>query len=98
MINPDMRFYDYYLYSENEYGQSVIPADAKPTGKVKMAIYTTAQSAQDNILYKNASYVALTHNPEVNDTFQIDFNGERLKVLYVSTKGRLRQVFLSKVG
>ena len=98
MINPDMRFYDYYLYAENEYGQSVIPADAKPAGKVKMAIYTTSQSAQDNILYKNASYVALTHNPEVNDTFQIDFNGERLKVLYVSPHGRLRQVFLSKVG
>lgn len=98
MINPDMRFYDYYLYSENEYGQSVIPADAKPAGKVKMAIYTTSQSAQDNILYKNASYVALTHNPEVNDTFQIDFNGERLKVLYVSPQGRFKQVFLSKVG
>jgi hypothetical protein len=91
-----MREYDYYIYQENEYGQSVI--SSAPVGKIKMAIYTTSQNTQDNILYKGASYVALTHNSEVNDTFQIDFNGERLKVLYVSAQGRFRQVFLSRVG
>jgi hypothetical protein len=91
-----MREYDFYIYQENEYGQTVVSAE--PTGKVKMSIYPTNQSTQDNILYKGASYVALTHNSEVNDTYQIDFNGERLKVLYVSAQGRYRQVFLSRVG
>lgn len=98
MINADMRLYDYYIYSPNEYGQTIIPEDAKPAGKVKMAIYTTSQSAQDNVLYQNAAYMALTHETGVNDTYQIDFNGERLKVLYVSPQGRLRQVFMSRVG
>lgn len=96
MINADMRLYDYYTYTQNEYGQSTI--SALPAGKIKMAIYTTSQTTQDNVLYKSASYVGITHNPEVNDTFQIDFNGERLKVLYVSAQGRHRQVFLSRVG
>jgi hypothetical protein len=98
MINADMRNYNYYLYRENDYGQSIVPTGAEPAGTVKMAIYTTSQSTQDNILYKNASYVAITHNTEVNDTYQIDYNGERLKVLYVSPQGRFRRVFLEKVG
>ena len=98
MINADMRLYDYYLYSTNEYGQSIIAEDAKPAGKVKMAIYTTSQSTQDNILYKDATYVGLTNDAGVNDTYQIDFKEERLKVLYVSPQGRFRQVFLSRVG
>ena len=98
MINVDMKYYDYYLYEPNEYGQTTIPENAKPAGQVKMAIYSTSQNTQDNILYKDAAYLALTHNPGVNDTYQIDFNGERLKVLYVSPQGRLRQVFLSRVG
>lgn len=98
MINADMRLYDYYIYSPNEYGQTTIPEDAEPAGQIKMAIYTTSQSTQDNILYKNASYVALTHNSEINDMYQVNFNGERLKVLYVSPQGRFRQVFLARVG
>ena len=98
MINANMRLYDYYIYQPNAYGQTTIPEDAEPAGKIKMAIYTTSQTTQDNILYKDAAYMALTHNSEVNDTFQIDFNGERLKVLYVSPQGRFRQVFLSRVG
>lgn len=98
MINADMRLYDYYIYTPNEYGQTTIPEDAEPAGKIKMAIYTTSQSAQDNILYKNASYMALTHDTGINDMYQVNFNGERLKVLYVSPQGRFRQVFLARVG
>ena len=96
MIYSNMREYDYFIYQENEYGQSVVSAE--PSGKIKMSIYPTGQSTQDNILYKNASYIGLTHNSEVNDTYQIEFNGERLKVLYVSPQGRFRQVFLARVG
>lgn len=98
MINANMRLYDYYIYSPNEYGQTTIPEDAEPTGQIKMAIYTTSQSTQDNILYKDATYIGLTNDAGVNDTYQIKFREERLKVLYVSPQGRFRQVFLSKVG
>ena len=96
MIYSNMREYDYFIYQENEYGQSVVSAE--PSGKLKMSIYPTGQSTQDNILYKNASYVALTHNSEINDMYQVNYNGERLKVLYVSPQGRFRQVFLARVG
>ena len=92
-----MREYDFYIYKPNQYGQTTIPKDAAPEGKIKMAIYTTSESTQNNVLYKNAAYVAATHDTEVNDTYQIDYNGERLKVLYVSAQGRFRRVFLERV-
>lgn len=98
MINADMRLYNYYLYKPNEYGQTTIEDGSEPTGQVKLAIYPTSQSTQDNILYKNASYIALTNDAEINDMYQIEYKEERLKVLYVSAHGRFRQVFLSKVG
>lgn len=98
MINANMRLYDYYIYSQNEYGQTTVAEDAEPAGQIKMAIYTTSQSTQDNILYKDASFVALTHNSEINDMYQVNYNGERLKVLYVSPRGRFRQVYLARVG
>ena len=97
MINANMRKYDYYLLTENEYGQSTIPKDAMPDGQVKLSVYLTSQTAQDNILYKDCSYMALTHDTGVNDTFVIDINGERCKVLYVSPQGRFRAVFLKRV-
>lgn len=98
MINTAMRFYDYYtIGSPDAYGQTTIPRDADPEGKVKMAISVSSQSVQDNILYQGCQYMGLTHNAEVNDTYIIEYNGERLKVLYVGNNGRLRQVFMSKV-
>jgi hypothetical protein len=97
MINADMRLYDFYIYQKNEYGQTTVQSNA-PAGQVKLAIYTTSQNAQGNILYKDAAYVALTHDTEIDDMYQIDYEGERLKVLYVSPLGRLRQVFLARVG
>lgn len=98
MINADMKLYNYYLYSQNEYGQTTIPDGSNPAGQIKMAIYPTSQSTQDNILYKNATYIGLTNDAGVNDIYQIEFREERLKVLYVSPQGRFRQVFLAKVG
>ena len=92
MISTDMRFYNYYtLGSIDAYGQPA--ASKEPVGQIKMAINISSQSTQDNVLYKNCSYVGLTQNP-VNDTYIIDYNGERLKVLYVNTKGRYTQVFM----
>lgn len=98
MINIQMRKYDFFtLGEEDEYGQLQIPDEnAKPVGEIKMSINTTSQSIQDNIRYKDATYIGLTH-ANVNDTYIIDFNGERLKVLYVNNMGRLNQVFMKNI-
>jgi hypothetical protein len=95
MINADMRLYDYFTIGEkNAYGQATIPAkDADPVGKVKMAINITSQSTQDNINYKDANYIGLTH-ANVDDTYIIRYGNERLKVLYVNPLGRFKQVFM----
>ena len=95
MINADMRLYDYFtLGATDAYGQSVIPnKDSVPVGQVKMAINISSQSTQDNILYKDCSYVGLTH-AKVDDTYIINYEGELLKVLYINPKGRYTQVFM----
>lgn len=95
MINCDMRLYDYFTYGElNEYGQQLLSTDVM--GNIKMAIFTTSQSIQDNINYKQANYIGLTQDT-INDSFVIQYGAERLKVLYVVPKGRLKQVFLIKI-
>lgn len=97
MINVDMRLYDYFTLGKiNAYGQPIIPgADAEPEGQIKIAIYETSQSIQDNIKYKDSTYVGLT-KAEVKDTYLINYEGKRLKVLYVSPRGRYKQVFLKE--
>lgn len=98
MINTDMRVYDFFtLGLEDEYGQRSMPSeDAVPSGTVKMAINLTNQLIQDNINYQNANYVGLTH-ANVDDTYIIQYGEERLKVLYVNPKGRLKQVYMATV-
>lgn len=97
MINLNMRSYDYYTYGElNAYGQPQLSKE--PKGKVKLSIYTTSQSVQENINYSSANYVALTHDKKINDTYVIKYGELKLKVLYVSEQGRYRQVFLAKVN
>ncbi len=71
-------------------------ADAEPAGQIKLAIYLSSQSTQDNINYKDCNYIALTSS-KVDDTYIIDYKGERLKVLYVSNMGRYSQVYLKKI-
>lgn len=94
MINANIHTYNYFTYGEpDEYGQPVLSKE--PVGAVKMAIYTTSQSIQDNINYKDATYLGLTHDAKVNDTYVIEYGEERLKVLYV-TPGRLNQVFMAR--
>jgi hypothetical protein len=95
MINCEMRYYNYYTFgTENEYGQQTPSTEV--VGQVKMAIFTTSQSIQDNINYKQANYVGLT-NDTINDSFVIKYGEEKLKVLYIVPKGRLKQVFLIKI-
>ena len=96
MINVKMVIYKYYKYSDklNSYGQYTLPNS--PAGEVKMAIFTTSQSIQDNINYQNANYIGLTHSL-LDDKTVIDYKGKKLKVLYVNTEGRLNQVFLEEI-
>lgn len=95
MINSDMRFYDYgLLEGKNAYGEQSAPD--KPTGQVKLAIYESSQSIQDNINYKDCSYVGLTKDT-VDDTYIIFYKNIKLKVLYVNSAGRYNQVFMAKI-
>lgn len=98
MINADMRLYNYFTLGEkNAYGQPTIPApDAEPVGQIKMAINISSQAIQDNINYKNCAYIGLTR-ADVDDTYIIEYENERLKVLYVNPKGRMKQVFLARM-
>lgn len=96
MVNADMREYQYYTYGDqNAYGQATLSEDAQ--GVVKMAIYTTTQSVQDNINYTGATYFGLTHNATVNNRWAIQYGSRRLKVLYVTPLGRYKQVFMAEV-
>ena len=95
MINTDMRTYNYFTLGENN-GYGMPSISNLPIGTVKMAINSTSQAVQDNILFKDASYIGLTHSKKIDDTFIIQYGDERLKVLYVVPKGRLTQVYMKK--
>lgn len=96
MINADMRSYNYFTLGEdNGYGVPGLSADIK--GTVKMAINVTSQSIQDNIMYKNATYIGLTHD-YVDDTYVIALGDTKLKVLYVNPRGRYKQVFMAEMA
>lgn len=98
MINTDMRQYGYILVEHNSlYGEDFIPTSAEPIGYIKMAIYTTNQTIQDNVNYSGAQYIGLTQD-EVKDTYIIMNGKERLKVLYVNARGRLKQVFMERAA
>ena len=70
MINANMRFYDYFTFgAADEYGQAKLSEDIK--GSIKIAIFTTAQGVTDDIRYKNASYIGLTNDTNINDSYVI---------------------------
>ena len=94
MINANMRLYDYFtLGSLDEYGQ---PSLSEKQGSIKMAINISSQNVQENINYKDCSYVGLTH-ANINDSYVIQYGDEKLKVLCVNPKGRLKQVFMKEM-
>lgn len=96
MINADMRSYDYFLYGEEDrYGQPQLSDTIQ--GSVKMSIYSTSTNIQDNINYKNAEFIGLTKDSNICDKYVIQYGIDKLKVLYVISKGRLKQVFMIKV-
>lgn len=90
-----MRHYDYFTYGDNNaYGQPQLTTEVQ--GSIKMAIYTTNQSTTDNIKYKNATYIGLT-KAAVNDSYVIQYEGVKLKVLYIQPRGRYKQVYLAEI-
>lgn len=103
MINSNMRDYDFYLLGDkNGYGQITLLKDDNnepiKQGEVKISITTLTKAVTDNIRYSNASYIGLTHDKSINDTYVIKYGDELLKVLYVNPDGRYTQVFLATYG
>jgi hypothetical protein len=97
MINADVRLYDYYTFGEpDEYGQPQLSKE--PIAQLKMAVYVASQSIQDNVLYKNAEYIAFTFG-DVKDNYVIDYNGQLLKVLYITPARKgFKQVMLARIN
>lgn len=95
MINVDMRTYNYFTFGElNEYGEQKLSEN--PQGTIKIAIYSTGTSVQDNINYTDCNYIGLTHSV-IDESYVIEYDTEKLKVQYVQPKGRFKQVFLKKI-
>lgn len=95
MISTDIRVYDYFTIGDKDaYGQPVVSTDVK--GSIKMAIYISSQTIQDNINYKDCSYIGLTTDKLVNDKMVVLYGNEKLKVQYVNPRGRYYQVFLKQ--
>jgi len=101
MINTSMRAYEYFKYGEpNEYGQQTLikGENGEPLvqGTVKLAIALTTQATQDSINYHNAQFCAQTLDNDIDDTYVILYGKTRLKVLFVASGGRYKQVFLNE--
>jgi hypothetical protein len=95
MINTDMRLYNFHLYDElNKYGQPQLSTE--PRGSIKMSINSISNSTTEDVRYKDATYLGLTHD-WIDESFVILYGAERLKVLYVMPKGRLKQVWLKNI-
>lgn len=90
-----MTTYKYHTYQEDEYGQLVLTTD--PIGSVKLSIGLISQTTQQNILYKDATYIGLTHDKEIDDSYVIQYGNQKLKVLYVNPFGRFKQVFMRTI-
>lgn len=96
MINTDKRSYNYFTFGEKDnYGQ--LQLSEEPQGTISITINLLTQTTSDNIKYKEATYIGLTNDAKVNDTYVIDYEGSKLKVLYINPKGRLKQVFLCEI-
>ena len=96
MINTDMRSYNFYTFGKkNAYGEPQLSQDVQ--GTIKISINSISQALSDNVNYKQATYIGLTRDANVDNTYVIEYEGTKLKVLYVMPKGRLKQVFLGEM-
>lgn len=96
MINNRMRYYKYFKYQDNnEYGQMTL--SDTPSGEVKIAVFVTSETIQQNINYKDASYIGLTKSSVLDDKSVVLYGDIKLKVLYVIPDGRYKQVFFQQI-
>lgn len=94
MINSKMRFYDYSLYENTDaYGQ---PALSETKGFIKMSITIASQSVRDSVSYSGAEFIGLTMS-DVTDKYVFNYDGMKLKVLYVNKDGRYNQVYMTRM-
>ena len=96
MINTNMRLYDYFTFGDDD-GYGMPQLSTEPKGQIKMSINISSQGTQDNILFKDCTYVGLTQDANVDDTYVIDYEKGQLKVLYVNPHGRFKQVYLKEM-
>ena len=94
-----MREYDYYLLGkDNGYGQLTLILDnnGEPLkqGIVKLSISRITQAVTEDIRYSDSTYVGVTRDRDIDDTYIIQFGRELLKVKYVNPDGRFTQVFM----
>lgn len=95
MISTDTRAYNYFTLGDSDgYGQPTVSEEV--IGTIKMAINISSQTIQDNINYKDCSYIGLTMDKSVNDKMVIQYGDEKLKVQYINPRGRYIQVFLKQ--
>ena len=91
-----MRFYNYFTFgAKDSYGQPQLSEEVQ--GSISMAINVVSQALSDNVNYKQATYIGLTLDTKVNETYVIEYEGKKLKVLYVNPKGRLKQAFMAEL-
>lgn len=97
MVNTNMRTYDYYTLSDttNDYGEETISTTKQ--GQVKLSINLLNKQMEDSVLYAGSSYVGITME-NVNDKMIIEFNGSKLKILYINDLGRYKQVYMAVYG
>lgn len=97
MINSRMQDMEYFLLGvDNGYGQ--ITMSPEPQGTIKLSISTITKAVSDDIRYSDASYLGLTQDKSIKDTYIIKYGDELLKVQYVIPDGRYTQVFLGIYG
>ena len=95
--------YGELVVETNAYGETITSEVETPstsgieeTPTIKMAINLSNQNTNDYILYNQAEYIGLTTD-EVDDTYIIEYENQKLKVKYVNPIGRFKQVALVKI-
>lgn len=95
MVNADMRTYSYFTFIDDDaYAQPQLSEEAQ--GTIKMAIYTASQGIKDSVAYTGTEYIGITHDA-ISDKYVIQHGGEKLKVLYINTRGTWKQVYMSRM-
>lgn len=88
-----MKHYNYRKLGElDEYGQ---PTTQPTIYDILMFVSLTNDKDRDNPLYRESSYVGITHDKNINDECVVTIDSFDYKVQYV-VHGRFNQVFLKR--